>query len=402
MEAARSPMRTWTVLAASILVALVGCEDRREQGLEPRDNSPARFDAYTIGRPITHENLTVYMIQGPDVLEGQEFLTLSEALAQEKLVIHETGNVDELAVENLSDKPVFIGSGEILRGGKQDRMCQYDYIVKADSGPVPLSSFCVEAGRWQARAGDDVAKFGQSKNYVVAGALKVAARGDKSQQAVWDEVRRFQDQASESMGKNIRSGRSETSLELALDDKDLQNLRDAYVRTLQAAPGDRQNVVGFAYAINGKLCNVDIYGNAGLFEKLWPKLLAAGAVEAIAKRRDPVQARPPAPHQVALALNRAQSGQAEQTQVAEQVQQLEQAVEDMRMFTSTLNRPRAKACRIRQNLVVTEQQPGRQAPNSAGMGPNAPGLGPNWEDDFLGPPENAPQNEPAPDGQAGQ
>src|SRR5438105_15882790 len=71
--------------------------------------------------PYTHDNLTVFLIHGKDTSGGKNYLTLQEALDQKKVVVHETGNVNELSVENVSDEPVYIQSGEIVKGGRQDR-----------------------------------------------------------------------------------------------------------------------------------------------------------------------------------------------------------------------------------------------------------------------------------------
>jgi len=45
-------------------------------------------------------------------------------------------------------------------------------------------------------------------------------------------------------------------------------------------------VIGFAFAINGKINSTDRYASSALFKKLWPKLLKASAVEAVAEKKD--------------------------------------------------------------------------------------------------------------------
>src|SRR5262249_5531978 len=62
----------------------------------------------------------------------------------------------ELVVENLSpDVEVYIQAGDIVKGGRQDRVLSYDLIVPPRSGKVPLAAFCVEAGRRQPRGGGE-------------------------------------------------------------------------------------------------------------------------------------------------------------------------------------------------------------------------------------------------------
>src|SRR5687767_9162138 len=95
--------------------------------------------------PFTHENLTLYLIHGPDGITG-DYLTLEEAMRDKKVVVRETGNVSELAVENISNSPVYIQSGDIVKGGKQDRTLANDLVLAPKSKKVPIASFCVEHG----------------------------------------------------------------------------------------------------------------------------------------------------------------------------------------------------------------------------------------------------------------
>jgi ARG and Rhodanese-Phosphatase-superfamily-associated Protein domain len=104
---------------------------------------------YHLSGPYTHGNLAVFLVHGPETLEGRSFLTLQEGLERKQAVVHETGSVAELAVENLSaDEELFIQSGDIVKGGKQDRTLPYDSVVGPNSGRVRINSFCVEHGRW--------------------------------------------------------------------------------------------------------------------------------------------------------------------------------------------------------------------------------------------------------------
>lgn len=71
---------------------------------------------------------------------------------------------------------------------------------------------------------------------------------------------------------------------------------EKYLRELSAiTDGADGNVIGYAFAINGKVNSADIYASSDLFRKLWLKLLKASAVEALAefeegKSFDPVTA----------------------------------------------------------------------------------------------------------------
>src|SRR5690606_1035393 len=67
--------------------------------------------------------------------------------------------VNELKIENAGEKEVFIQAGDIVKGGRQDRVLTVSLVLPPRSGPVPVAAFCVEAGRWSARAGDSARHF---------------------------------------------------------------------------------------------------------------------------------------------------------------------------------------------------------------------------------------------------
>lgn len=99
---------------------------------------------YTVSQQYACENLTIFLIHGDEKLPEISLLTLQEALEQKKLIVHETRNVNELAIENLSLEEVYVQAGDIVKGGLQDRVFAYDVIVPAGSGRIPIGAFCVE------------------------------------------------------------------------------------------------------------------------------------------------------------------------------------------------------------------------------------------------------------------
>ena len=66
---------------------------------------------YQFSGPYTHKNLTVYLIHGTNKHTGKVPLTLQEAMASQKVKVIETSNVNELAIENVSNEEVFDGYG---------------------------------------------------------------------------------------------------------------------------------------------------------------------------------------------------------------------------------------------------------------------------------------------------
>ena len=54
---------------------------------------------------------------------------LGEAMGEGLVKILETGDVEELVIRNLGDREVFIQAGDIVKGGKQDRVLTVSMIV---------------------------------------------------------------------------------------------------------------------------------------------------------------------------------------------------------------------------------------------------------------------------------
>ena len=248
----------------------------------------------------THANLTVFLVRGPDVLESRNILTLQEALEKGLAVVHETDTVNTLAVENLSaDHELFLQSGDIVKGGKQDRIIADDMLVGAKSGKVPCRANCCEQSRWQPRAGEVATKFEKSTDFAVGNDIKIAnASGQQGE--VWKNVEQAQKALSQNLGKPVTANASPTSLQLALEDKDLRAKVADFERSLAGLANAYPDAVGVVMAVNGQVIASDVYGSKELFRKAWPKLLKSAAVDAVAQQ--PTGATPMAERSEAVAF----------------------------------------------------------------------------------------------------
>jgi hypothetical protein len=290
----------------------------------PEKKAEPPAPAYRLSGPYTQGNLTVFLIHGEDQLKGKTFLTLEEALAQKKAVVHETQNVGELAVENLSEtEEVFVQAGDIVKGGQQDRTIAYDLIVPPKSGKVPLKSFCVEHGRWTRRGGEDDRRFGEAKDQLASNSLKLAARREASQQEVWKNVAKAQGDLSRNVMAPVQARASQTSLQLTLEHQKVLEAVDAYLKKLQGSPEGKADVIGYAACINGKVNNADVYASNALFLKLWPKLLKSSAVEAVAELQKDRKFEPPTADAVRDFLADADRGKKTEKDVNKRLQQVE-------------------------------------------------------------------------------
>jgi hypothetical protein len=240
---------------------------------------------YKLSQAYTHKNLTIFLIHGKDQNTKGNIITLQEAMERKLLIVYETSEVNELQVENVSrELDVFIQSGDIVKGGKQDRVLAVSIIIPARSGRVKIDSFCVESGRWEKRGGEDSTKFTSSNERIVSRDLKIAANATRSQQEVWAEVSKAQDKLAQNVGGNVQ-GSSRTSLQLTLEDRKVVANIDDYVKALSSAPNGKSDVIGYAFAINGKINSADVYVSNALFKKVWAKNLKATATEAVSEAR---------------------------------------------------------------------------------------------------------------------
>ncbi|MGO9170476.1 MAG: ARPP-1 family domain-containing protein [Rhodomicrobium sp.] len=268
----------------------------------------ARAAGPDISGPFTHGNLAIYFVHGGNA-PGPVPLTLQEAMAKGTVRVIETGSVNELRIENSGDEDVYIQSGDIVKGGRQDRVLTVSFVLPQKSGEVPVASYCVEHGRWSARGGENAALFASSAESLPSREAKLAmkapapagiepqrsgtagqayyaaAETSQRQRAVWDEVAKTQYKLSAGVNAPVASPASATSLQLSLENEKLTGLRAEYTKALEdkAAAGD---IVGLVFAVNGRINSADIYPSNGLFRKMWAKLLTASVTEAVGERSD--------------------------------------------------------------------------------------------------------------------
>jgi hypothetical protein len=307
---------------------------------------------YRLSGPFTHDNLTIFLIHGPNQIEGKNFLTLQEALEQKKVVVYETKDVNELAIENRSHEDVYVQAGDIVKGGQQDRVLAVDLIVPPKSGKIPITAFCVEQGRWSRRGEEKVDTFGSSAEVVNTKDLKLAAKKANSQGAVWENVKVAQDKMSQNVGEAVASRTSSSSLQLALENTKLNQTAEAYMQALAKIVKGKSDVIGYVFAINGKVNSADVYASNQLFNKLWPKLLKANATEAIAELQKDQKFEPTSEASVKKFLTDSEQGTGSEKEVTKRVGLLTREDKE-NVFFETRDRD-AKGAWIHRNYIRKE------------------------------------------------
>src|SRR5947207_14155933 len=147
---------TGMLVMLALLIAPLGIASG--WGVHPGQTAQGK-DECRLEAPFTQGNLTVFLIHGKDRIKGQTFITLQEALVQKKVIVRETRSVNELSIENISSDEVYVQSGDIVKGGQQDRMMAVDLILPPRSGKIGISAFCVGNGSWSQRGNEAAAVF---------------------------------------------------------------------------------------------------------------------------------------------------------------------------------------------------------------------------------------------------
>jgi hypothetical protein len=323
-------------------------------GVQQRQTAQSKDD-YRLEGPFTQGNLTVFLIHGKDRIKGQTFITLQEALVQRKVIVRETRSVNSLSIENISTEEVYVQSGDIVKGGAQDRMLATDLILPPHSGKVPIDAFCVENGRWSKRGAEEVTVFNSSANVIAGRDLKLAAKNAQSQGEVWRQVAVAQDKLSANTGTRVNGAASPTSFQLALENKQVQASADSYVKALNGIVAGKPDVIGYVFAINGKINSADVYASSSLFKKLWPKLLQASAIEAVAELRRGEKFEAPPADAVQGFLNDSPKGTDEkQKDVSSRVQMVTRESKE-NVFFETRDRAKADTW-VHRNYIKKDKQ----------------------------------------------
>jgi hypothetical protein len=266
------------------------------------------FAHYKVLDPIRHGNLAVFPVVAAVSHDTQEFLTLDEGLRSGEVVVSESGSlaplvrprhdgvpprrgfgpqVNQLVLVNNSKRPLILLAGEIVTGGKQDRIIGKDRLVPAESDPIDLGVFCVEPGRW---TGPKMS-FDALGSPMAAPGVRAKAMADKDQQKVWSEVRDSQARVSAQLSAPMAVAvDGTTSYAKVLQNEEVQQKLDAVAAPIQH---DYQSLikqlrdrhaVGVVVAVNGEIIWADIFASTDLLEKYWPKLVRSYAAEAFVSR----------------------------------------------------------------------------------------------------------------------
>src|ERR1051326_2325002 len=305
----RSFLPILAVLSAGFLV--VSAANAGDAG-----SLPATSNDYKILAPITHGDLTIFPVVSGKSHDTSDFITLDEGIRSGDVVVTEVGNlhssmrrrppyqtrpysgaeVNRLVLVNNSKHPLILLAGEVVTGGKQDRVVGKDRIVPAESDPVDLAVFCVEHGRWV----ESSTKFDTHASVMLQPSVRMKAMADQDQQKVWDEVANSRKNMSAVMlaapGANL-STVEVTSAQAQIDStssyakarensvvqKQVESITEPMQKSYESVIKQlrNQNAVGVVVAVKGHIVWADMFASSALLAKYWPKLLDSYATEAL-------------------------------------------------------------------------------------------------------------------------
>jgi hypothetical protein len=293
----------------------------------------ARLDATPGGGPsrpalmvlegVTYENVTLFPVIAGSHADTSGFLTLDQGLTSGDVTVREMGDallrrtrdgrpvagggdeVNRLVLVNRGRKPLLLLAGELVSGGKQDRVIAKDRIVAPGADPLPLDVFCVEHGRWTGGG-----EFNASK-VIVHPSVREQAAVVQRQDQVWASVREGTTAAPAPAAADARppaitagvvdsliaSVAPSQSYAKVYRESRLGQSTEAFAseieRRFRRAMGARKDarLVGVIVAYGGEVAWSDVFASNDLFDQYWPKLLRSYVVEALARPATTERAR---------------------------------------------------------------------------------------------------------------
>jgi hypothetical protein len=268
-----------------------------------RGEAGQSWSAYKALAPIRRNNLTIFPVVTDRSHDTSSFLTLDEGLRSGEVVVSEAGTlqplirgrvrpvpggaqVNRLVLVNNSARPLILLAGEILTGGKQDRVVGKDRIVPPESDPIDLAVFCVEPGRWVATKYD----FGSLHSQMAQPSVRRSAMADQDQQQVWSQVHAMgAAMAAVASPQAAREIESTSSYAGVMSNEEVKQRVEAVAAPLAQSYREvmrelrDRNAVGVVVAVNDQIIWADLFASTPLLEKYWPKLIRSYAAEALTR-----------------------------------------------------------------------------------------------------------------------
>lgn len=262
----------WMALSVAMAGDLYGKSEAAPGGLYGKSGASSSVAGeaiskdLSVGEPITLGGVTIFPVldrSAPKHPTG-ETLGLAEAMGRGQLSVSEAGSFSLVSMVNHGKEPVYIMAGEVIRGGRQDRMITEDLVIPPESGPLRITVHCVEKGRWSDEA----------RTFAYGGRAEYALRAttDDSQEDTWAMVAALNaDRGGSATGAYVGVGGPEW----------LQ-----YRQQLYAHLAGQQQVVGAVIARGGDLVHAEMFGDPRLSSASRSAVLDSYARDAVVMGQD--------------------------------------------------------------------------------------------------------------------
>lgn len=202
------------------------------------------------------------------------YIALQEAIDANLVAINEvnwSGRVNTLLIRNLSQDTLFVMSGEILIGGKQDRVVAADMLIPPNSGETKLPVFCVEEGRWKYEGKN--AKFTEYYGMANEHLRSIIDNRGADQQSVWQEV---------SKTNKLDGVISETKAYTAhANNRRFRENEREYINFFQNVFVGQDDIIGVIAVTGNVIEGADLFISNRLFLQEYRKLIYAYTDDAI-------------------------------------------------------------------------------------------------------------------------
>jgi len=218
----------------------------------------------------TNQNNVVSNTQNSDYNQQQQInVSQNNSNVQQNISGNGSARVNTLYVQNISKDTIYIMAGEVVKGGKQDRVLAQDMILPPNGKKVNISVFCVEHGRWTYKESD---KFDQYFS-VSSNSIRQKVIQEKNQSAVWEEV-----------GKTVKKNNTETNTGTytsIVNSKKYNSELNEYLKFFLESLKTNSNCIGFVGVSGDKIIGCDIFATSDLFGKQKETILKGYITEAI-------------------------------------------------------------------------------------------------------------------------
>ncbi|HEY1576537.1 MAG TPA: DUF6569 family protein [Terracidiphilus sp.] len=323
----RSVLMLMTFAGASLVAGRTLFYQSRVEAAGPVEGSRS---GYRVLAPIESGNLLLFPVVESGKMPGAPFITLDEGIKSGQVEVTEAGRVhglvrprpgqgplggpindgvlqpaqpayrgdqvNTLVLVNNSEKPLLLLAGEIVTGGKQDRVIAKDRIVPAGNDPIDLGVFCIEPGRWT----EDTATFhssakGAAQSIMVQPMVREKAMVAKDQQEVWNSVHGAIGGAMQAaapspgatLSANSSLGMGTTSYARAMQNSAVSAKVDEAAAPLTKSREEileklrEEHAVGVVVAVRGEIVWADIFSDTDLLGRYWTKLVRSYAAESL-------------------------------------------------------------------------------------------------------------------------